>query len=415
MNRTLLAAAAATAAAAAIIAIVMVQPGIATKPYAGPPIPGDVASANNAFAVDFYKEVAAGDDGGNIFFSPAGMHTAFSILYEGARYDTAAQMRDAFGFEPNATARHDDVTRTMSSLNRDDPHATLDLANSLWVADWFEPHGSYVDVARNTYHASVEKVDFFDGGVERINGWADEKTHGKIEEVLTADDVEESTAAVILNAVYFKGTWATQFPVEDTAQSKFWKDDTRSVDADFMSVDGTFGHGYFDGVQVLNMPYRGDRLSMLVVLPDGRDGMGQLQERISTELIQEWQQHMSEIRMIVSVPKFEMKTHYDLKPALQSLGMTDAFDKTSADLLGVLGVQPGEEYTGNRLYVSKAVHDGYVKVNEEGTEAAAVTSVAMELASAPPHFLADHPFMFIIQDDESGAVLFMGRVSDPTA
>ncbi len=154
---------------------------------------------------------------------------------------------------------------------------------------------------------------------------------------------------------------------------------------------------------------------MLVVLPDGRDGMGQLQERISTELIQEWQQHMSEIRMIVSVPKFEMKTHYDLKPALQSLGMTDAFDKTSADLLGVLGVQPGEEYTGNRLYVSKAVHDGYVKVNEEGTEAAAVTSVAMELASAPPHFLADHPFMFIIQDDESGAVLFMGRVSDPTA
>ena len=428
MNRTLLAVAA--IAAAAIIVVVLavppdittvppdittVPPDITTEPYAGPPIPGDVASASNAFAVDFYKEVASGDDDGNIFFSPASMYTVFSILYEGARHDTAAQIRDAFGFEPNATARHDAAARTMSSLNRDDPHATLDLANSLWIANWFEPHDSYVDVARNTYHASTEKVDFLDGGVERINGWADEKTHGKIKEVLTPEDVDTHTAMAILNAVYFKGTWVSQFPVEDTARSKFWKDDTRSVDVDFMNVAEVFDYGRFDGAQVLNMPYRGDRMSMLVVLPDGRDGMEQLQERLSPDLIQEWRQHMSKTLIPVSMPKFEMKTHYDLEPILQSLGVTDAFDETSADLLGILGVQPGEEYDGMNLYVSKAAHDGYVKVNEEGTEATAVTPAMIGADSVPPHFTADHPFIFIIQDDESGAILFMGRVSDPTA
>ena len=414
MNRVSLAAAA--IAAAAVIAVIMTVPsGITTDPYAGPPIPGDVAYANNAFAVDFYKKVATGGDSGNTFFSPTSMYTAFSILYEGARHNTAAQIQDVFEFEPNAIARHDIMEQMMSSLNRDDPYATLELANSAWVADWFEPHDSYVDIARGTYRASMERVDFLDGGVERINNWADEKTHGKIKKVVTQKDVNAHTAMAILNAIYFKGTWVTQFPVEDTKQSTFWKDGTRTVNADFMNVDGTFGHGYFDGGQVLNMPYKGDRLSMLVVLPDDRDGMENLQERLSPEIIQEWQQNLANTTMIVSMPKFEMRTHYDLAPVLQSLGMTDAFDPASADLLGVLGVQPGEEYGERNLYVSKAVHDGYVKVNEEGTEAAAVTTAVLFSISEPPYFIADHPFIFIIQDDESGAILFMGRVSDPTA
>ena len=380
------------------------------------PIPAGVASASNAFAVDFYKEVSAADDGSNMFFSPTSMHTAFSILYEGARHDTAAQIRDVFELEPDVTARRDAAAQTMSSLNRDDPHAVLELANSVWVADWFEPHGSYADIARNTYRASMEKVDFLDGGVEHINSWADEKTHGKISEVLTPNDVDALTAMAILNAIYFKGTWVTQFPVEDTRPSTFWKDGTSSVNADSMNVVGTFAYGQFDETQVLRMPYEGDRLSMLVVLPDGRDGIGQLQERLSQELVQRWQQDLQDTEVIVSMPKFETRTSYDLKPILQSLGMTDAFDSASADLLGILGVQPGEEYDGRNLYVTKAAHDGYVKVNEEGTEAAAATTITIGVTSATEqsYFIADHPFIFIIQDDESGAILFMGRVSDPT-
>lgn len=128
------------------------------------PIPAGVASANNAFAVDFYKEVSAADDDSNIFFSSTSMYTAFSILYEGARYDTATHIRDVFELEPDTTARRDAVAQMMSSLNRYDPYATLELANSVWVADWFEPHGSYLDTARGTYSASMENVDFLDGG-----------------------------------------------------------------------------------------------------------------------------------------------------------------------------------------------------------------------------------------------------------
>ena len=418
MNRISIAAIASGSTAAVVVAVVVavtvtVPLSVTMDPYTGPQIPGDVASANNAFAVDFYKEVAAGDDGANIFFSSASMYTTFSILYEGARRDTAAQMQDVFGFEPNTTARHDAAKQYMSSLSRYDPHATLKLANSLWVADRFEPRGSYLDIARHTYHASMEKVDFLGGGVERINGWADERTYGKIKKVLTADDVDEFTAMAILNAAYFRGTLVT-FPVEDTTRFKFWKDSTHGVDADFMKFSGSFDHARFNEGRVLRMPYTGDRLSMLVVLPYDRDGMGQLQERLSPELIEEWRQLMGEQAVAVSMPIFEMRTHYDLEPILQGLGMTDAFDSESADLLGVLGVQP-EEYEGGNLYVSKAVHDVYMNVNEEGIDESAVATVATSTDAEPEYFTTDHPFMFIIQDDESGAILFMGRVSDPTA
>lgn len=422
MNRTafVIAVAAGIAVVTIAMAVVATAPlGVIVSMHTGPvyPIPQGIASANNAFAVDFYRQLAAGNGDDNIFFSPTGMYTAFSILYEGARNDTAEQMLGVFEFESNETARRDAMMRTMSSLNRGDPHSTLELANSVWVADWFEPHDSYLDVARGAFRASVDKVSFQGGGVERINDWANERTHGKIKNVLVQEDVNALTAMVILNTIYFKGTWAAQFPVEDTRQSEFWKNGTHSVDADFMNVDGVFNYSRFDGEQVLRMPYKGDRLSMLVVLPDGRDGMEKLQEKLSLERVQEWQQYLSETEVIVSVPKFEMKTHYNLEPILRSLGMTDAFDEELADLLGILGVQPSETYDGRNLYVSKALHDAYVKVNEEGTEAAAATTVfssELSLPPPPPHFIADHPFIFIIQDDESGTILFMGRVSDPT-
>lgn len=279
-----------------------------------------------------------------------------------------------------------------------------------------------MDIARSTYHADAEKLNFLapgdEGGVKRINSWASEKTNEKIEEVITPDDVDALTAMVISNAIYFKGTWVTQFPAEATGQSGFWKNSTHSVDADFMHVTGVFNYTDSDGVQVLKMPYEGDRLSMLVVLPSDVDGMGQPQEGLSAELIQKWQHGMTETEVVVSLPKFEMKTKYDLGDYLfPPLGMTDAFDAGAADLLGILGIAPDEEYHGDNLYVTKATQDAYVKVNEEGTEAAAVTTIVtgMESLSLPPVFTADRPFVFMIQDDESGAVLFMGRTSDPTA
>jgi len=377
-----------------------------------PAIPPGTAAANNEFAVDMYRQLSGGE--GNVFFSPTSMYASFSMLYEGARGETASQLRDAFGFEPEDAARHEAAAYLVSYLNLGDGHSVLEVANSLWIDEGFDIYDSYVDIVRDMYLADAERVDFADtsdrGAVERINGWAGEKTRGKIPEALSQDDVDGGTAAAILNAIYFKGTWVTQFPQEDTSESEFWKNATDGTDADFMNVLGTFGYGVNDGVQVLRMPYQGDRLSMLAVLPSERDGIGQLEENLSADLLREWRDALQETEVAVSFPKFEARTAYDLIGHLQSLGVVDVFDDGAADLSGIAST------LFENLYVEKAVHGAYVQVNEEGTEAAAVTTILVytdDATSGPPSFVADRPFMFLIQDDESGTVLFMGRVSDP--
>ena len=259
------------------------------------PIPEDIASANNAFAFDFYREIA--DEGGNHFFSPVSTHAAFSVLYEGARGETAEQLRGVFGMAEDDAARHQAVSDTMSSLNRDGPHATLEMANSLWLAERLVPHARYVEIVRDTYTADIETVDFADNIVttDRINGWAAEKTRDKIPQVLQPEDVDSSTLAAILNAIYFKGTWVVQFDPDDTRPRDF---DTGNgtVQADMMRVDAAFAHAEYDGTQILRMPYVGDRLSMLVVLPPGRDGMAALEESLTAEVLEGWQQNMYKVR-----------------------------------------------------------------------------------------------------------------------
>ncbi len=374
------------------------------------PIPKDIAQANNKFAIDFYKQIS---DNTNVFYSPTSMYVAFSLLYEGAQNNTATQMQEVFGFEPDDFVRHNSTAHLISSINQDDPHTTLDLANALWIADWFEPYDEYLDIARQTYIATVETLDF--GGspedsVKTINDWASEKTNEKIKKVIDVKDVNAETAMVINNAIYFKGTWFSQFAEEDTKESVFRQNSTSNVNADFMNQRSMFDYTRSGGAQVLKMPYEGDRLSMLVILPD--DNIENLEDMISAEQIQSWNDYLLNQEVVVSIPKFEMKTNYKLNKPLIDLGMPDVFNDGAADLSGL--VIPNIE---GSPYVSTATQDAYVKVNEEGTEAAAVTAIVVMTESMPPpppQFIADHPFLFIIQDDSSGAILFMGKLYDPT-
>ena len=388
-------------------------------PDAGyPAMPPEISDANNSFAVDFYRQVSSSDRhaGKNLFFSPTSMHVAFSALYEGAREDTAAQMEDVFGFDPDMQARHDAMGRLLASLNRDDPHATLDMANALWVAKQYGLYESYTDTLRGVYLAHVENVAFTDpeDGVKKVNQWASDSTNERIKKILMPGDVDDLTLAVITNAIYFKGTWLVQFPEDRTAEDDFWTG-TDYVRADFMrrGEPGPFSYAQSDGAQVLRLPYKGDRLSMLVVLPDDRDGIKDLEDSLSADMVRKWQDGLRNAKVVVSIPKFEMKTNYDLAGSLARMGMPDAFSEGAANLTGVANVM---SLPGN-IYVSKAAQDAYVKVNEEGTEAAAVTTIVATTDSKPPpppRFVADHPFIFLIQDDESGAILFMGKVTDPT-
>ena len=374
--------------------------------------PASYESSVNEFAFDLYRAISADEKevGKNLFFSPISIHTAFSVLYEGARGNTAQQLLDAFRFEPDRGARHEAVSSAAASLGRGDGSSELSLANALWPAEWFAPYDSYLEAARGAYGATVDTVDFTDeaDAVPRINAWASDNTNGLIDNVITPNAVDSSTAMVITNAIYFKGTWTTQFSVENTRPGTFTKEGGSTAMADFMEVTAEFDYAAYDGYQVLRMPYEGDRLSMLVVLPGEPDGLGHLAGGLSAAAVDGWIAGMEHREVWVVVPKFEAKTSYDLKGTLKSMGVTDVFGGL-ADLTGIAEGEKGS------LYVDKALHKAYVAVDEKGTEAAAVTAVTItaEEQPRPPAFVADRPFLFIIHDSETGAILFMGRLADP--
>ena len=361
-------------------------------------IPDKVAFASNDFAISLYRQLPTDDT--NVFFSPISIYMTMSMLYEATSPDAGEQIRNVFGFDPDLNSRYNDTAHTLSSLNREDPHATLAMANALWDTQGVIPD-EYVNTIRDAYLGTVEKISI-DNGHERINQWASDNTNGKIKNVVGS--LNPLMILVLNNAIYFKGTWATQFDPEDTRPHDF---DTGNgtVSADMMFVSGQFDYADTGQEQVLKMPYDGDRLSMLVVLPRGTDGIDSLEERLSADLITEWQETLYNEGIGVIFPKFEIKSTYVLNKPLMQLGITDVFGQGSLP-----GIDPKAE-------VSIISHNGYVNVNEEGTEAAAVTTVTtMEEAWGPsPQFVADHTFIYFIIDNESGAILFMGKVADPTA
>lgn len=364
-------------------------------------IPPEISIASNNFAIDLYRQISDGDD--NVFFSPVSVYVTLSMIGEGAKGETANQIQDALGFESDTRLRHSQSAVLMSSLNWTDQYTTLTLANSLWLAEWFEPYDSYADIIRDIYHADISRVNFLGDGIDRINMWVAKKTQDKIKNVFEPNSLDPATVAVVLNAIYFNGAWVEQFPVEDTYESDFWTG-AAEVRANFMSAYTQFDYMRSDKVHILKMPYRGERLSMLVLLPLDRDGIGRLEEAVTPEQIEQWRQGLQSTNLVVVMPKFEIRTHYKLTPYLESLGVTYLFDRRAADLSGIANV-------GEGLHVDQIMQDAYIRVDEEGTEAAAVTTAVLQ---SRPQFVANHPFMFLIQDDKSGAILFMGRMSNPS-
>lgn len=368
------------------------------------------STPQNEFAFDFYR--AAGEEGGgNVFFSPLSIRAAFSVLYEGAGGATASQMADALRIDADEDARRGEARRTADSLAGRNDSSKIALANALWIDDGFSLYDSYREAASGAYGASVDAVDFADaaGAAGRINGWASDSTGGLINEVIGEGDVSDMTAMVITSAIHFRGEWALPFPLYATREGPFTREDGSAARADFMTVRGHFDRVAYDGYQVLRIPYKGDRLSMLVVLPDDAWGLGRVADGLSAWALASWLDGMEEQELIVTIPKFAVDDRRDLAQAMKLMGVTDAFDEHAASLPGI-----GFHRDGGILYVSGASHAAYVGVDEVGTEAAA-TGIVVNLVSSPPVFVADRPFIFLVHDDETGAVLFMGSVADPSA
>ena len=365
---------------------------------------------NNEFALDFYSILSRYGNGQNLFFSPTSIASAFGVMYEGARGDTASEIGNTFGFSPDDNKRRSEFESLYKSINKESEWYKLNMANALWIAQVFEPTPDYVDIAKKHYDSNVQNVDFVtDEGINTINEWARQKTNNKIQEILPLGSTDENTALVITNSMYFNGIWSSPFDTRKTSNEKFWVNSSTSVMVPMMKEVDLFNYAKDYKMQALEMNYVGGKISMLVLLPHDRDGIDTLEKSLDMETLRSIKEKLKQESLTVHMPKFKFNTEYDLIEKLQMMGMRQAFDENNANFDGI---------TEKQIYISKAVHKAFVDVNEKGTEAAAVTAAIGTLQSGPPEprhdFIADHPFVFVMQDKETGHILFMGRIVDPT-
>jgi len=381
-----------------------------------------VVDANNRFALDLYARLAedpeAGD--GNIFFSPFSLSSALAITYEGARGTTADEIRSVFHFPENQSVLRSGFAGVIEDINSRANAYTLRTANALWAEQTYPFLGDYISAAEQHYGARTTNLDFIntpDKSRGIINTWVEDQTEDRIKDLLQPGTINPLTRLVITNAIYFKGTWVAQFDEEKTTDADFRTGTGAIVRVPMMEQtdeDARYGYAETDILQALSMPYEsgeGKDLSMLVLLPKN-DDLARIERSLNTRMLSSLQDSLRTRKVIVYFPKFVMETKYSLPAVLSAMGMPTAFTP-SADFSGMDGTR--------NLFIDDVIHQAFVEVNEEGTEAAAATGVTMQLTSMRveeppvPVFRADHPFIFLIQDNETGNILFMGRFTSPGA
>jgi serpin B len=371
-----------------------------------------VVEGNTAFALELYQELRRAD--GNLFLSPYSISTALAMTYGGARGDTAQQMAETLHFSLDQKQLHPAFARLRSDLNAVQRRGLirLHIANSLWPHKDYPFLKEYLALMKKYYGASITPVDYKTANEKArtmINEWVEEETEGKITDLIQPGVLTPLTRLVLVNAIYFKGNWARQFKKSLTQDAPFYLTREKTVQAPFMSQEHTLRYGEDEGLQIVELPYEGDDLAMLILLPRRIDGLAELEKALTPENLNQWITHLREQELDVFVPKFKLASSFSLNETLVAMGMRDAFDQTKANFAGMDGT--------TLLYISAAIHQAVVEVNEEGTEAAAATGIAMSLKAVPeppPTFRADHPFLFLIRDNKTGSILFMGRVVDPT-
>jgi serpin B len=360
-----------------------------------------IVAGNTDFAWKIYALFAKKK--GNIFLSPYSISSAIGMTYCGARGTTAAEMKEALEFPldpeslPPAYKALNDLLQ--QNANRDDQRLTI--ANGLCLTEG--------DVSKE--FKAILKQDFdaelLSGDVKTINSWVAKKTEGKIPSIL--ENLNSNSVCVLLNAIYFKGTWEARFEKQRTRDAVFKIAPGSDVTAPFMQQTNEFRLLETKDYQAVSLPYSGDRVSMIILLPTEEDGLAKVQEQLTAEKLRELLDSLDKIqprKIDLIIPKLKLDTAYDLVPPLQSLGMKLAFSPSGADFSG-MGSPKG------MLYISQIKHKAFVEVDEQGTEAATAVEMATRAAIIHPVFRADHPFMMLIKDNKTGTILFLGRIENP--
>jgi len=380
----------------------------------------NISNANNQFAVDLYLRYAKEKNPNeNIFFSPFSVSSAMAMVYEGAKGQTAQEIGGVFHFPEDIMQMRNSYQNAFESINNNSSSYTLNTANALWVQNNYQLLSSYINAIKTYYGGNITNLDFINNvskAVGAINQWVADRTANKIQNILSISDINQYTRLILTNAIYFKSAWSDKFDKSSTQQKDFKTDSGNNSKVGMMEQTSYFEYADVGNAQMLQLPYRGGDISMFVLLPKNNN-LSAFSGSLTYKKINTWEQEQSNKLVDVSLPKFKIETTEHMTSDLGAMGMPTAFSKTDADFSGIASIKDPSQ----NLYISDVIHKAFIDTDENGTEAAAATAIVMNIAGAiqgekkpePIVFNANHPFVFLIQDNITGNILFIGRVANP--
>ena len=371
-----------------------------------------LVKANNILGFNIFHKLQTTDDADNIFISPSSILTALAMTYNGAEGETRSAMEAALQLEGMSRKDVNEAfADLLTILQNPDPDVELAVANSLWSRKGIEFNKDFIERSREYFKAEIESLDFdHPGSADIINSWVKEQTRNTIEKIVEPP-INPDTILFLINAIYFKGEWSEQFDPEQTREIPFTLPDGSITEHPVMMQKNDYRYLESDLFQAVSLPYgQNERISMYIFLPAEDVGLDGLYKELDAETWTVWTGSFTSREGEVGLPRFKFEYETSLNETLKALGMENAFDENIADFSGMHPIPP-------RLYISEVKHKSFIDVNEEGTEAAAVTSVEVEVTSAPEtepfRIIVDRPFFFAIADSMTGSILFMGSVTDP--
>jgi serine protease inhibitor len=386
---------------------------VAAAAAADPEIPArEAAECGQALGLDLYRIFASQD--GNVFFSPYSVSEALALLSSGAAGKTQEEILRTLHWTRSADRLATDFGEQDKRVDRGaQDNLTLTVANGIWYQRGQQPRATFLERAQTDFRADIRVADFsadLPVSQHMINYWVERKTGGKIANLVPPGALTPRTRLVLANAIYFKGRWASPFKAELTAPRPFYTANGQSVMTATMRQKAPYRTARTEVCDLLELPYAGGALSMVILLPRTRDGIGSLEQNLTLFNLPQWLGQLDSApsqETELSMPRYKLTFSVELTKALAQLGMVTAFVDLQADFSPINGKRD--------LYVSSALHKAFIDVNEEGTEAAAATAFGLQALAVvrPQAFNVDHPFLFLIRDRATGSLLFLGRMQDP--
>ncbi len=387
-----------------------------TSPASSPSDQSRLVADNAAFAFDLYRVLSSKP--GNLFLSPYSISTALVMAQAGARGQTQAQINKALHFTLPSASLHQSFNALQLELNKREQNQSdanqkdfqLKVTNALWGEKTYTFKAEFLDLLAENYGAGLKLVDFKtapEPSRQTINAWVSDQTEQKIKDLLPQGSIDSLTRLVLTNAIYFKADWSNPFTEKFTQPAEFTLLDGKKTQVQMMATDAKYMYAKGIGYQAIELPYKSNKLSMFIILPD-EGKFSEVETSLNGNGLNKAFANLELIQVNLKMPKFTFETSSNLVDSLEALGMTDAFSAELADFSGIDGTRD--------LFISHALHKAFISVDEKGTEAAAATALVFQLVSMPMKIIdltIDRPFLFYIFDKQSGTLLFMGRLVNP--